>query len=154
MQKNIWSKMFVFFLIFVSTSCRSMWGDHSLGSNLSLLEGDRIEDRVIIYCPEKSNKTCKSGIYLIPSYDKHYKNGEYAEYVDVAKANEKWVIAKTIQLQAKKEQYWIINKSFDNKPLDCRNSNCDSILQHHIIGPLNLEEFKNKGTSLGIGLDF
>jgi len=131
-----------------------MLGDHSLGNNLSLLEGDRMEDKVIVYCSAKSVGVCKSGIYVVPTYERHYRDGNYAEYVEEAKSNGDWVIAKSVQIEDKKENYWIISKDFDIKSLDCGKNKCDSILQSHVTGPMNLIEFNNKKKVLNIELHF
>ena len=70
----------------VFASCNSLWGDHRLGKNISLLEGDRREDRVIVYCLHEEGN-CNSGIYLLPTYERHYDNGKYAEYIEEVRSN-------------------------------------------------------------------
>jgi hypothetical protein len=155
MQKKIYHlTSIIFILIFFIASCHDMWGDHSLGNNLSLLEGDKKEDRIIVYCSGRSEGACRSGMPVLPTYERHYDKNRYAEYVETATSNKKWVIAKTFQIQNRQENYWIISKDFDIENLDCAKANCDSILQSHVTGPLNLTEFKNKIKALKIELDF
>jgi hypothetical protein len=50
-------------------SWNTMWGDHSLGNNLSLLDGDKEQDRVIVFCLGRSAGACSGGIYVVPSYE-------------------------------------------------------------------------------------
>lgn len=138
-------------LVFFTASCKE-WYNHPLGNHLSLWEGDKKEDRIIVYC----EANCHGGIYVIPTYERHYDSSRqhYAEYVETAASNKKWVVVKTFQIKEKRENYWIVSKDFDITNLDCSKANCDSILQSHVIGPLSLSEFKNKVGALDIDLDF
>jgi hypothetical protein len=156
MQKRIYHHFYSLFIIdvFLITSCNEMWGDHPLGNHLSLLEGDKTEDRIIVYCTNNKGGICYGGNYVVPTYARHYVDNKYAEYVETAISNKKWVIAKTLRKKEKKENYWIISKDFDIENLDCGKVNCDSILQSHVAGPLNLIEFENKKKALNIELDF
>lgn len=157
MYKRTVIAILTFFALVNSTiSCREMWGDHPLGNNLSLLEGDTKEDRIIVYCTGRSGGACISGIPVVPTYKRHYDSSgqNYAEYVEEATSNKKWVIAKTFQIKEKKENYWIISKNFNIENLDCAKVNCDSILQSHVIGPLDSAGFENKKKILNISLDF
>jgi hypothetical protein len=130
-----------------------MWGDNDLGDNFSLLEGDRTEDRVIVYCSGRSAGACIAGTFIVPSYSRHMDtNGHYAEYVETAKSNDNFIIARTNVLNEKKANYWIINKDFEIA--NCDNINCDSIIQSHVLGPLNLSEFQKKASELNIDLKF
>jgi hypothetical protein len=146
----------VMFLVFSCTWWKGVWGDHPLGNHLSLLEGDRKEDRIIVYCPNDNENVCHSGIYVVPTYKRHYDSDtqNYAEYVEAALSNEKWVIVKTVQIKEKKENYWIVSKKFNIENQDCTTKNCDSILQSHVTGPLSLPIFKNKVRILKIDLEF
>ena len=152
MQRCFCYQILILLVTLCCASCSGMLGDHSLGNNLSLLEGDRMEDKVIVYCSAKSVGVCKSGIYVVPTYERHYRDGNYAEYVEEAKSNGDWVIAKSVQIEDKKENYWIISKDFN---LDnCDKTNCDSIIQSNVIGPLDYSQFKTKQIELGINLQF
>jgi hypothetical protein len=142
----------VLIIIIFCTSCNSLWGDHRLGKNISLLEGDRREDRIIVYCPHEDVEVCNSGVYLVPTYERHMDNGRYAEYVEEAKSNKRWVIARSVRVKDKSENYWIIRNSIKN--LDCEKLNCDSILQSHVTGPLTLKEFIDRKKALNIDLRF
>jgi hypothetical protein len=151
-------KALVVFLTIFSTSCnwwKEIWGDHSLGNNLSLLEGDKIEDRAVVFCSGRSAGPCHGGILVIPTYPRHFDGtGKYAEYVDMAKSNEGWVIVKTHQIKERKDNYWLINKSFNIGQADCAKVNCDSILQSYVTGPLEYSEFIRRKDSLKIDLSF
>jgi hypothetical protein len=139
MQKE-WKAIMVLLLalIFSGTSCRQMWGDHPLGNNLDLLEGDHIQDRVIVYCTGKSGGACTGGMRVIPS------NKDSATwYVQSAECNDKWVVAKAMN-RNKSISYWLINKDFNIDLLNCEKIDCDSVLQCHVIGPLDFAEFQNK----------
>ncbi len=141
-----------FYIVFcivsvLGVSCDSwnrMWGDHSLGNNLSLLEGDKKEDRVIVYCSGKSAGACIGGIYVVPTYERHYEGRSYAEYVQATRSNKKWVIAKTFRIKESRENYWIINKEFNIQDVDCGKINCDSILQSYVQGPFDKNTFTEK----------
>jgi len=155
MREKIDNHTFIFLILILSiASCREMWGDHSLGNNFDLLEGDRKEDRLIVYCTGKSAGACKGGIPVIPTYANHYDyKGRYAEYIETAKSNKDWIIAKSIQIKNKKENYWIISKKFDIENFNCDKTNCDSIIQSHVTGPLNFIDFQNRITRLNIALN-
>lgn len=141
---------FNIFILFFTSSC-SEWYNHSLGNNLSIWEGDKKEDRAIVYC----EGNCHGGIYVIPSYDRHYdSNGNYAEYVKEAISNNKWVIVKTVSINEKKDNYWIISKDFNIENLDCAKENCDSIIQSSVLGPLNYKRFIEKNKELRTSLVF
>jgi hypothetical protein len=136
-------------------SCNELWGDHPLGNNYSLSEGDKEEDRVIIYCPFKKLGICDSGIFVIPVYERHMdRNGTYAEYVLSAQSNEKWIIAKTLRRLENQENYWIIDKDFEVDHSDCSKTNCDSVIQAHVVGPLSPISFSKKIKMLKVELSF
>ncbi len=146
------------FLIFTASflfcSCgQQVWGDNDLGDNFSLLEGDRTEDRIIVQCSGRSAGACIAGTYIVPSYSQHMDtNGHYAEYVEIAKSNDDFIIAKTLQVKNKRANYWVISKGFDIT--NCDKINCDSIIQSHVIGPLDQNEFQRKTSELKINLEF
>jgi hypothetical protein len=130
-----------------------MWGDNDLGDNFSLLEGDRMEDRLIVYCDGRSAGACTTGTPIVPVYSRHMDSaGRYAEYVETAKSNDNFIIAKTLQVMDKRANYWIIDKNFsiDN----CDKINCDSIIQSHVFGPLDKNEFQKKIAELKLIIKF
>jgi hypothetical protein len=151
-NKSIIKNVCFIALIFLSASCNEMWGEYSLGNHLSLWGNDKKEDRIIVYCEQD----CHGGIYVVPTYARHYDSTgqQYAEYVETATSNKDWVIVKTFQIKDKKENYYIVSKDFNIENLDCAKSNCDSILQSHVAGPLDFTEFKNKTKDLKVTLDF
>ena len=136
-------------LVVSLNSCCNLGGSRSLGSNIALLEGDRIEDRIIIFCnPKSKKKCCTSGSYLVPaSYNEHMINGKYAEYVQMLESNDKWIIVQSLIINEQKKNYWIIDKSFkevitydEAKP--------------KVLGPFNIENFIKRKNDLGIKLSF
>jgi hypothetical protein len=142
----------LFFTVFALSSCwRQMWGDNDLGDNFSLLEGDRIEDRIIVYCSGRSGGACMAGTYIVPVYSRHMDSaGHYAEYVETAKSNDDFIVAKTLLVKDKTANYWIINKDF--KIDSCEKINCDSLIQTHVVGPLDKDEFQKKISELKLNL--
>lgn len=138
------------FVLLTAISCGRLWGDNDLGDNFSLLEGDRAEDRVIVYCSGRSAGACTGGTFIVPVYSRHIdKNGHYAEYVEAAKSNDKFIIARTIQLKEETKNYWIIYK--DLNVYNCNDILCDST---EVLGPLNETEFIKKTADLSINLKF
>lgn len=92
-----------------------------------------------------------AGTFIVPSYSRHIDSaGHYAEYVDNAKSNDDFIIAKTNQVKDKKVNYWIINKGF--KLANCDNTNCDSIIKSHVFGPFDKSQFERKMSELKIDL--
>jgi hypothetical protein len=138
----------------IFSSCGgTMWGDNDLGDNFSLFEGDGIEDRVIVYCSGRSGGSCMAGTPIVPVYSRQMDTGgHYAEYVETAKSNNSFIIAKTFQIKNKTTNYWIISKDF--KITNCDKINCDSIIQSHVIGPLSKIEFKKQIFQRKINLGF
>jgi hypothetical protein len=138
------------FVLLTLISCGPLWGEHDLGSNFRLLEGDRTEDRVIVYCSGRSAGVCTGGTLIVPVYSRHMdKNGHYAEYVETAKSNDKFIIARTIQLKDQMKNYWIIYKDLNVD--NCNDMLCDS---SKVLGPLNEKEFRNKTGDLRIDVKF
>lgn len=48
-------------------SSGTIWGAHNLGNKLTLLEGDKKEDRLIVYCTGYSAGVCIAGTPVVPS---------------------------------------------------------------------------------------
>ena len=139
-------------IVFVTSN--KFWGDNPLGNRFSLLEGDCKEDRIIVYCTNK-DRICSGGMYVIPTYKRHINaKGEYAEYVEDAESNDRWIVAKTIQIAENKANYWILDKNFSIENTDCEKNDCDSIIQSHVIGPLSFEVFKTELKKLNIDIEF
>lgn len=132
------------------SSC-DFYGNKDLGNKLTLWARDSPEGHFdIVYCSRYDMGGCVSGIYVIPTSVEE----TYSMYVSTAKYDDKWVIAKTIQVEDNQEHYWIIDKSFDIESVDCWTANCDSILQSHVIGRLDSGGFVEKTQELDIRLRF
>lgn len=143
----------IILVVFLFSSCDlcDIMGAYELGNNLVLLEGDKLEDRIIVRCTGRSQGCCRGGSFVIPtSYEDKYNH-----YVESVESNEQWVIAKSIRLMDEKQlqQYWIINKDFDLSGFDCSTFNCDSVVQLQVIGPLEHESFLEKVEQLRVNLE-
>lgn len=136
----------LFYFLIISTafaSCSRLSGERSLGKNLTVVEGKKDEDRKIFYCPDK-DKACSEGIKVIPN--------STSAYVDAVTSDDDWVIARTIDIQDKKESYWIINKDFSLGDKDCGTSDCGEYIKAYVNGPLTLEDFDGHKEELKINL--
>ena len=153
-MRNNSPKLLLLGLLVIISSCCFLYGDHSLGGSLSLLEGDRREDRVIVFCPNSSTKCCTGGSYVVPPYERHYnEDGTYREYIDEVNYDEDWVVARTMEVGEEHFNFWIINQ--DIKILsnyDCDQSNCDSIIKTFVRGPYDPDSFQIKLKELGVNL--
>jgi hypothetical protein len=138
-------KRFLYFLISLAlSSCSTFSGERSLGKNLTVIEGKTNEDKVIVYCPNK-DKPCIEGIRVIPPTT--------SEYVDDLRSNEEWIIARTVELSSKKENYWIINKDFTLGDKDCGKEDCGDYVKTFVSGPLTFEDFNGHRAELKIRLE-
>jgi hypothetical protein len=149
--------LYTYFLLFtfilINPYCKQMWGDKDLGNNFSLLEGDRIEDRVIGFCSGRSDGGCLSGIPIVPTYSRHFDQyGHYTEYVESAKSNDRLIIAKTKMVKEKRDNYWIILKDFTLN--NCAHANCESIIKKHVLGPFDKTTFLRNVIHSDVGLSF
>ena len=124
-----------------------LWGAHNLGHKFVLLEGDKTEDRIIVYSTVTWG-CCYTGIPVIP----HSVYNDYTSYVDIAKSNRKWIIARSVNNDAN-FSYWIINKRFKLDLEKSQDKNCDSIIQENVYGPFNFETFKRTADSLKVNLN-
>lgn len=134
-------------LAFLFSSCNfwcKLWGDVNLGDNFSLMLGDNHEDRLLIYCSGRSGGCCHAGTPVIPS-----RNDMNTKYVDDAVNNDKWIIVRAINFDNTKS-YFIIDKEFSISDKESE----DSIIQAHVIGPMNPNDYSHKVDSLKIGLEF
>ena len=128
-----------------------------LGNNIVLLEGDRKEDRIIVFCSSPNSNNCYSGVYIVPSlYSNHMDlKGNYEEYVENAKSNSNWIIVKTKMVSTNINRYWIIDKDFKLNVERCgKELDCAKLLQRQVTGPLSFNLFKNKCQELNIGMKF
>lgn len=129
-----------------SCSCCRLFGDNKLGDNFSLLEGDKTEDRMIVYCTGKSAGCCYAGIPVIPS-----RSDSLSLYVSNAVHNDKWIIATTIN-KNKTENYWIIDKDFKLEFQYDDGGKLYDMLQKLVIGPLDKINLQQEKERLGIKL--
>jgi hypothetical protein len=106
---------------------------------------------MIVYCLGQSGGVCMAGVPIVPRYSQQFdKNGHYIEYVEIARANKKFIVVRTLELKSKNKNYWIISKDF--KLENCTSNNCDSIITSHLIGPLEYSVFQKKLSQLKINL--
>lgn len=126
------------FCVCLITACNY----NNLGGGIYLLEGDRIEDRIIVKCTGKSFSDCIAGEYLIPrSYYDHFdSNGHYLQYVKDVKSGKSYINATSILIKTNEKKYWVIIKN--SKP------------SNEIIGPLDYDMFKAELKKNNIKLSF
>jgi hypothetical protein len=132
-----------FLLLTIAASCSQFTGERSLGKNLTVIEGKKDEERVIVYCPNK-DKPCSEGLKVIPNNS--------SEYVDAVTSNDEWIVVRTIEIASKKESYWIINKDFSMGDKDCGTTDCGDYIKTFVSGPLSPEDFEGHKEELKITL--
>lgn len=121
----------------------SLWGSHSLGNNLYMLDWEK-GSKIIVFCSFKRGETCYGGTPIIPDTD----NTHQMRIKDVA-FNTKWIIVKTLYYEDSKELYYIIDKNF---PPDSLSTSDD--VRNYIIGPLEIEPFLHELKIKNIRLKF
>ena len=105
--------------------------------------------REIVYCTKHKGNTCYVGIPLIPAISS--KGISVIE----AKSNDEWVIVKALNnALSEKNCFYLIDKSFDIQNMDCRERDCDSIIQSYITYFDNEQDFENRLNDLGILIRF
>ena len=128
-----------------------LYGNKDLGNKITLWARDSAEGQFdLVYCGSSDIGGCISGIYMLPEnqYDK------YTMYVETAKSNDKWVIARSVNINDQSKNYWIIDKNFSLDDVDCNKSRCDSIIQLNVAGAFDLKDFKIRKQELDINLKF
>ena len=138
-------------LLNLSCNLQGYTGNYPLGNHLWLWDNDRKEEKIIVYC----EGDCNGGIYVVPTYKRHYDSikHNFSEYVEAAVSDKNWVVAKTLKIKEHRNLYYIISKAFNIEHVNCSKVNCDSILQSCVIGPLSKNEFKKREQLLNIDLD-
>lgn len=136
-------------LIGSCTNCKE-WGDNNLGGEFTLLEGDKINDRIIIYCigREKPDDCCTGGIPIIPS-----REDKRVDYIESAKYDNRWVIAKGIHFD-KTISYWILNKDFDTSWEYDDGGIFYNRIQSNVYGPFDELAFFRELEERGVKIRF
>lgn len=121
------------FTLFVFASCGRICGVYDLGKNYFVFDGDRKEDRIIIYNDDnKSPCEIVSGSNIIPPYGM-WANGQAVQpYVTSVKYNSRWIIATTTYNDT--ISYWIIDKNIRFSPSDSKSI-------RNLFGPLDSLSF-------------
>ena len=120
---------------------------NNLGNNIYMVEDGNF--REIVYCTKHKGNTCYVGIPLIPAISS--KGISVIE----AKSNDEWVIVKALnKALSEKNCFYLIDKSFDIQNMDCRERDCDSIIQSYITYFDNEQDFENRLNDLGILIRF
>jgi hypothetical protein len=145
MKKIVIAFFSILTILFIARSCCILFGSHNLGGKFFLLEGDKLTDKVIVYST-RSFGCSYTGIPVIPA---DVVNPSI--YVESAKSNRKWIIVRSEKID-QTESYWIVNKDFKLNLDNCAEMHCDSIIQSHVIGPLDLVAFNDKLKELKINL--
>jgi hypothetical protein len=147
MKRKIPKGFIIWLFAMMFFSC-SFWDDNNLGNNFSLLEGDKIEDRLIVYCSGRSLGCCNSGIPVIPS-----REDTLNLYVIEAKSNKDWIIVKTKSTD-KTIKYWAVDKNFKMKPEYDDGGKFYEFIQTRVIGPFEKNEFEKQLKNKNINLEF
>lgn len=104
------------------------------------MEGDRTTDRVIVYCSSIHIEGCRGGVPVIPPHGPDVEH----EYVNKTLTTQGSILVKTRIVSSQKYRYWLMINADDIAIDNCNweNTNCDSIISSHIIGPYSsLSEF-------------
>ncbi|MBR3699053.1 MAG: hypothetical protein IKM85_05965 [Bacteroidales bacterium] len=101
-------------------------GKNRLGNNIYMVEDGKY--RAVVYCTKHKGNTCYVGIPMIPQISSDDISVITAESIN------NWIIVEAYHHHDGNKQmcYFLIDKTFDIKDLDCKECNCDSILQSHI----------------------
>lgn len=114
---------------------------NNLGNNFYIMEGDRIEDNVMVYCTGIDVTGCYAGIYVVPSYETHYDSvGLYNSYVVGAAVNDNIIVIETFQKSTSDTSYWLVDKSLKFM-LDTCSFECEKKIVNYRRGPLNRTKF-------------
>jgi hypothetical protein len=156
MKQKILIVSFLIVLSITFDGCE-FYGNKDLGNKFTLFARDNPESHFdIIYCSKYDIGGCITGVTILPQGD-----DKYYKYIETAKSNEKWVIAKSILIKDKTEQFWIIDKNFslDSKYQNWPLSEKDGIaftqfIQSKVQGPFGIEEFNKKLYELKIRITF
>jgi hypothetical protein len=147
-MKKLTSIGFILVLVLATSYSCIFLTNNNLGNNFSLLEGDKIEDRIIVYCTGESLGSCYSGVPVIPS-----REDTLTLYVIEAKSDADWIIAKTKSLD-KTIKYWIVDKRFKMQfEYDDEGKFYESI-QKQVNGPYEKDEFNTQLKNSNINLNF
>lgn len=141
---------FSLFLLIGISGCNicEEFGSTYLGNRIALPEGDKIEDRVIVFCTD-SEGCCNGGLPIIPS-----NSDKETSYVDEVRFDDKWIIVRTIDQDKLEKRYWIIDKTFKITEKYCDNIDCEGIISKYTKARLTEAEFEKKKTELGIQVAF
>lgn len=148
-------KVFIFLLPVLFLSSCSYFISGNLGNNLYLMEGDSETDRIVVLCANKDIFGCYSGACIVPPNKlKLNKQGQfnekyYSEYVKTVKSNKKYVLVKTYSDIIKKNNYWLIDKSFNEN-----NTQAETIISFYLTGQLDSIQFYRLIQEKNIDLKF
>ncbi len=122
-------KIIIILLFFTILSCNSHKPGF-LGNNLFIMQGDRTNSQIIVFCLNSDASGCYSGDFIIPNqknvYDEHI--------VDIAN-HSKYVYVTTYDSKNSLTQYWIIDKRFNEKKESLRG-----IQSNYVKGPFNYSD--------------
>jgi hypothetical protein len=147
-MKKLTSIGFIFVLALATSYSCNFLANNNLGNNFSLLEGDKMEDRIIVYCTGESFGSCYSGVPVIPS-----REDTLTLYVIEAKSDADWIIVKTKSTD-KTIKYWVVDKRFKMKFEYDDEGKFYEFIQKQVIGPYEKDEFNNQLKDRNINLDF
>ena len=92
-----------------------IWGSHSLGNDIYLLDGDGANRGVIVFTDKEDlcGNTSYGGSTIIPLRDIGYNDSTGYDYVVNTSYDENWIIVQTQYYGTQNYRYYIISKDFD-----------------------------------------
>lgn len=141
----------IIFMLF-SYSTEWLWpeynGSYNLGSGIYMIKWDG-GSKLIVKGSSIRGNTCYGGERIIPTNENYCdSNGNFAEYVVNARANDNWIIARTNNYITHQTKYYIINKSEEIESL-----NASEIYAKYTLSFTDSIEFSNTCQSKGIHMD-
>lgn len=109
------SLLFIIIMYVAQYTCPQLWGSHSLGNCLYLLDGDDNYRGIIVFTEKErlSGNTSYGGAPIIPFPDIEYNDSIGEDYVVKTSYNKNWIIVQTQFYRTKDYRYYIISKDFD-----------------------------------------
>lgn len=114
---------------------------NNLGNNFYIMEGDRMEDKVMVYCTGNDYTGCYAGIYIVPCHEMHYDSiGLHNSYVIGAAINDDFIAIETYQKSTSDTSYWVVDKSL-KFILDTCSFECEKLIANYRRGPFERTKF-------------
>lgn len=99
---------FLFLFLLLHYCWPYLWGSHSLGNNLYLLDWES-NTKIVVFGKPQNARICNSGSYIIPSGPV----SETREYVLDAVSTEKIILVLSYLVVEDRYNYYVISKDFN-----------------------------------------